>query len=297
VLAKNEGAIRLLGEVRIGAAMIRRGAPRALSLRGTVESDQRQYRHCLASCGRARISHHPDHDGNMSLDGARYSSFGSKWCCGGARPCAAAIARPKRSTADPSHYCCCTVQDPANPEIHFRTTVRDLGRYRRQVDVLVEGVGHRRHHQRRHALPQAGARQGPWCRWRERRGSGITQKRSGQPSSPPASHTGERRGHHPDTLDHSASTGWRLSPTKRPWRPPEASARGGHPHGSPAARRLAVAVRLAREPQFARKTIVTIPPIRRALPHRRVVRMDCGSSTVQQGKIARRTSPPWRGDA
>jgi len=184
----------------------------------------------------------------------------------GAKGMKGAIAKAEEIyNSDPKHYLLLQqFQNPANPEIHFRTTGPEIwDDTKGEIDVLVSGVG------------TGGTITGVSRYIKGTRGKAITsvavepaaspvitQKLAGQPLQPgPHKIQGIGAGIIPDTLDlsvvdrveqvtneESVETAQRLAR--------EEGILGGISSGAA----VSVAARLAKQPQFAGKTIVAILP-------------------------------------
>jgi cysteine synthase A len=204
----------------------------------------------------------------MSLERRKVlKAFGAKLVLTeGALAMRGAIARAEEIyNSDPRHYLLLQqFKNPANPDIHFRTTGPEIwDDTDGQVDVLVAGVG------------TGGTISGVSRYLKQVRGRAvvsvavepagspvIAQKRSGQPIQPgPHRIQGLGAGIIPDTLDLSVIDRVETVTNEEAIETALRLAREeGILSGISSGAAAAVAARLAREPEFAGKTIVTILP-------------------------------------
>jgi cysteine synthase A len=179
---------------------------------------------------------------------------------------AGAIARAEDMVAsDPSRYVLLQqFKNPANPEIHFRTTGPEIWEDTDgQVDVLVSGIGtggtisgvsRYIKKEKRHALLSVGVE--PVS------SAVITQRQAGKPMKPgPHKIQGIGAGFIPDTLDLSMVDRVELASNEESIEMARRLAKEeGILSGISCGAAVAVAVRLGKLPEFAGKTIVTILP-------------------------------------
>jgi cysteine synthase A len=184
----------------------------------------------------------------------------------GAKGMKGAIAKAEEIyNSDPKHYLLLQqFQNPANPEIHFRTTGPEIwDDTKGEIDVLVSGVG------------TGGTISGVSRYIKQTRGKAIvsvavepaaspviTQKLAGQPLQPgPHKIQGIGAGFIPDTLDLSLVDRVETVTNEEAVEVARRLAREeGILSGISCGAAAAVAARLAKQPEFAGKTIVVILP-------------------------------------
>jgi cysteine synthase A len=184
----------------------------------------------------------------------------------GAKGMKGAIAKAEEiHNSDPRHYLLLQqFQNPANPEIHFRTTGPEIwDDTKGEIDVLVSGVG------------TGGTISGVSRYIKQTRGKAIisvavepaaspviTQKLAGQPLQPgPHKIQGIGAGFIPDTLDLSLVDRVETVTNEEAVEVARRLAREeGILSGISCGAAAAVAARLAKQPEFAGKTIVVILP-------------------------------------
>jgi cysteine synthase A len=184
----------------------------------------------------------------------------------GAKGMKGAIAKAEEIyNSDPKHYLLLQqFSNPANPEIHFRTTGPEIwDDTNGEIDVLVSGVG------------TGGTITGVSRYIKQSRGKAITsvavepaaspvitQKRAGLPLQPgPHKIQGIGAGIIPDTLDLSVVDRVELVTNEESVETAQRLAREeGILSGISSGAAAAVAARLAKQPEFAGKTIVVILP-------------------------------------
>ena len=166
--------------------------------------------------------------------------------------------RPLRAAA--------AVQEPGQPgDPRADHRPRDLGRHRRQGRHLRVGRRHRRHHHRRLALHQEDARQADRTRSRSSRPRArCSPRRAPASRSSPAPHKiqGIGAGFVPDVLDLSLVDAIETGDQRGGHRCTRAAsrARRASSPGISCGAAVAVAVRLAKRPENAGKTIVVVLP-------------------------------------
>ena len=137
----------------------------------------------------------------------------------GAEGMAASIEKAEEIVAsDPQRFVMLQqFKNPANPLIHFRTTGPEIwGDTEGSVDILVSGIAHRRHYQRRVALHQEGKRKENSLGGRgagQQRGDCATPRRAMPLRPGPHKVQGIGAGFIPDTLDlsYGGSSGNRVT--------------------------------------------------------------------------------------